>query len=122
MTHTHPKLDPPDTNDRGSRPIDAILTLKILQNYIRTGWLLFGSGIGYHHIRFIDIKMNTFIGKEKNKITTLKARRLHTTHVKSMNKYLTQVEKEYKNHNLVQQLQLLYKQYHNNNPVDTKKY
>ena len=66
MTFTHPKLDSPATNDRGSRPIDAIIILATLQNNIKTGWLPFGSGIGEHSIGLIDINMKTFIGKDKN--------------------------------------------------------
>lgn len=63
----------------------------------KTGWLPFGSGIGDHRIGFIDIKMKTFIGKETNEIATHKARRLQTSHIQAMEKYTTQVEKEYKN-------------------------
>ena len=76
MTTIHPKLDPPATNDQGSRPIDAILISASLQENIKTGWLPFGSGIGDHRIGFIDININTFIGKEKNEIASHKARKL----------------------------------------------
>ena len=95
MTYTHPKLDPPATNDRGSRPIEEILISVSLLENIKTGWLPFGSGIGDHCIGFIDINIITFIGKEKNEIASHKAIRLQTKHVKATEKYVKQVEKAY---------------------------
>ena len=89
MTHTHPQFDPPAKNDQGLKPIDAIVILATLQDNIETGWLPFGSGIGYHCIGSIDINIKTFIGDEKNEIATQKARILRTTHENAMTKYIT---------------------------------
>ena len=93
MTFIHPKLYPPATNDRVSRPIYTILILAALHNNIKNGWLPFGSVIGDQRIGFININMNTYIGKEKNEIASHKVRRLQTTDVKATDKYIKQVEK-----------------------------
>ena len=104
LTYMHPLLSPWATYDSGTRPIDAILVSPTLRNIKLGGWLPFGSSIRDHRPAYIDLPLETLIGKHRHEIITSTARRLQINHQKAMNKYIKIVEKEFKQHRILERI------------------
>ena len=119
-TAKHPNIPLPATYDGGSRPIDAILVSHSLVEQVKTGWIAFGKGIGDHRIGFLDVNINTFIGKEKYEILTRKARRLQTKNESTLSKYLKDAEEGLRKYNVLERLLSIRYQIQRGVDIDTR--
>ena len=104
MKHLHPILNPPETYNRGTRTIDAVMRSLSLTKVHRCGWLQFGEGMGDHRIDFLDIYIKYLIKKEKYEIIHSKARRIKTHDNQFVEKYNLIMEKELRKHDILNRL------------------
>ena len=103
----HEDLAPPETHNRGTKPIDAILVSESCCNIIQAGWLEFKSNLGDHRVAYIDIKAPDIINKDAFEIVSRKARKLQIKHKKCVARYIKICKKQFRTHQILEKTILI---------------
>ena len=99
-------VDPPNTYQRGSKPIDTILCTRGIV-VEQAGYLPFGEGVGDHRALFIDVTIASTLGVNFPPDKATRAQRLKVQDPRIVKKYVTYLNQFFKRHTLLDQSKLL---------------
>jgi len=99
-------VDPPNTYQRGIKPIDTILCTRGIV-VEQAGYLPFGEGVGDHRALFIDVTIASTLGVNLPPDKSVRARRLKLQDPRIIKKYVRYLKHFFNRHSLLDQSKLL---------------